>query len=100
MNDYRDLTVITTTPGRWEKGGNWVPGTETQSTVCGCNAPGGLTRNRNETGTNESDPMKFYLFTDTWDSERVILDNGIRYTTQSYSVWPKFVEVSALLESP
>lgn len=99
MNDYRNITVIAVGPGNWAYGGIWTPGEETERTRVGCNAPVNMTRNRNMEGTNQSHTQNFWIFDDEWASEYVILDDGVRYTTQSYRKWPRFIEVEGLLES-
>ena len=99
MKAYRDITVLSVEEGtRVPKYGNYIPGAETERTVCGASAPAGVSRNRNEDGANKSDRVTFYLFTDTWSYQDIILDEGKRYTTQDFQPWGEFIQVSALVE--
>lgn len=101
MKAYRDITVITVGAPAWEKKyGNYIPGAETIGKVCGASAPAGVSRNRNPEGSNESDAMTFYLFTDSWSYQNIIVDEGKRYTTQDFQPWDGLIQVSALVEKP
>ena len=100
MNDYRDLTVISIAAGSVDDFGRWCPGEETQFTLCGCNAPAGISRNRRDDGANTTNQETFYIFTDSWGPDWVISDGGVRYTTQSYQKWPRMFVVETMVEKP
>ena len=78
----------------------WVAGDETQDTVCGVAAPGGVSRNRNEEGANRTITRVFYLYTDEWDYANMVEEDGLRYTTQDFKRWPGFMEVAGMVEQP
>ena len=100
MNDYRDITIIKIAAGSYSKDGVWTEGTEATEAVCGSSDSEDVARNRNESGGNETYSKNFYLFTDEWESKWGIMDDGRRYTTQSFKVWPKYVAIVALAELP
>ena len=101
MKAYEDIEVITIADGtRDSEYGNYMHGEETVRTVCGAAAPAGVSRNRNPEGSNESDAMTFYLFTDSWTYDSVVMYEGKRYTTQDFQPWDGLIQVSSLLEKP
>lgn len=105
MKAYHLITVISHAAGSYDENDDWQPGTATESQVLGASAPAELTRNRNEEGANTTDAFDFWLFTDSWDPHNIIVENGVRYTTQTFRRWNVYgawegVAVRGLAEVP
>ena len=108
MKAYHKITVII--PGEasdddYDKAGNYTAPDSTTVQIRGASAPRDLTRNRAPEGSNNTDAFDFWFFTDDWSDNRIVVENGVRYTTQSFKKWNQYgafhgVSVSGLAEVP